>query len=134
MLKAHEGGRSARELCRESGISERRACLYIGIARSTKRYQAVPKPEDAHITGWVGILTARWKRFSYRRLQVMLKRVGILVNHKKVYRFYNEAGLILKKKHQKKAGHKQGMPVRPKEMVANERWSMDFVSDTTCSG
>lgn len=79
-------------------------------------------------------LAFRWKRFGYRRLQVMLEREGILVNHKKVYRLYKEAGLSLKKKHRKKVYHRRGMPERPQEVAANERWSMDFVSDTTSSG
>lgn len=115
-------------------ISERRTCLINGIARRTKRYPALHKPEDVYITERLGILASKWKRFGYRRLQVMLKREGIIVNHKKVYRLYQEAGLSLKKKHRKKSYLKRGMPARPQEMAANERWSMAFVSDKTSSG
>lgn len=42
--------------------------------------------------------------------------------------------MSLKKKHRKKVYHRRGMPERPQEMAANERWSMDFVSNTTSSG
>lgn len=115
-------------------ISERRACLIIGIARSTKRHQVIRNKENERISERLVILASKWKRFGYRRLQVMLEREGIIVNHKKVYRRYNEAGLSLERKKRNKVYLKRGMPARPQEMAANERWSMDFVSDKTSLG
>lgn len=115
-------------------ISERRACLIIGIARSTKRDQVIRNKENERISERLVILASKWKRFGYRRLQVMLEREGIIVNHKKVYRLYNEAGLSLERKKRNKVYLKRGMPARPQEMAANERWSMDFVSDKTSLG
>ena len=47
-------------------------------------------------------IAARWKRFGYRRINMMLRREGISINHKKVYRLYKEAGLILKRKLKRK--------------------------------
>ena len=64
----------------------------------------------------------------------MLERDGIIVNHQKVYRLYNKAGLSLKRKNRKKVFLKRGISARPREMAMNERWSMDFVSDKTSSG
>lgn len=118
----------------EHPISERRACLLIGIARSTKRYQIIQSREDIYISERLRVHAARCKRFGYRRLQVLLEREGIRVNHKKVYRLYKEAGLSLRKKHRKKSYLKRGMPERPVLTAPNERWSMDFVSDKTSSG
>jgi putative transposase len=58
---------------------------------------------------------------------------GRVVNLKKVYRIYCEEGLQVRKRKRKKlSGNRRlplVMPTRP-----NERWSMDFVSDTFESG
>lgn len=78
-------------------------------------------------------LAARWKRFGYRRLHIMLKRENININHKRTYRLYKSAGLILKKRSKKKKYEKRGMPER-NFTKANSRWSMDFVSDRTRYG
>lgn len=85
------------------------------------------------VTERLKALSARWKRFGYRRLHVMLLREGFEINHKKTYRLYKDAGLTLQKRSKKKKLEKRGMPDRTaKEM--NARWSMDFVSDRTRYG
>lgn len=79
-------------------------------------------------------LAARWKRFGYRRINMMLKRKGININDKRAYRLYKQAGLKLKRKTKKKSYEKRGMPDRNGLIYPNDRWSMDFVSDRTRSG
>jgi putative transposase len=37
-------------------------------------------------------------RYGYRRLHVLLRREGWAVNHKRVYRLYNEEGLSIRAK------------------------------------
>lgn len=78
-------------------------------------------------------MSARWKRFGYRRLHVMLQREGIKINHKRTYRLYKEAGLSLPKRSKKKKYEKRGMPERA-NTEPNTRWAMDFVSDRTRNG
>ncbi|MEL7568847.1 MAG: IS3 family transposase [Bacillota bacterium] len=114
-------------------ISERRACRLIGLNQNSKRYIPTEKGEDGLITERLVALSARWKRFGYRRLHIMLLREGIEINHKKTYRLYKAAGLALKKRNKKKSYEKRGMPERT-IMEANTRWSMDFVSDKTRYG
>ncbi|BAK97551.1 putative transposase orfB for insertion sequence element [Oscillibacter valericigenes Sjm18-20] len=105
----------------------------MNIYRSSKRYNPSGKSEDAAITARLTALAARWKRFGYRRLHVMLQREEIHINHKRTYRLYKEAELALKRRNKKKKYEKRGMPERTaKEM--NARWSMDFVSDRTRYG
>ena len=43
-------------------------------------------------------LAAARRRFGYRRLQVLLRREGFWVNHKRVYRLYVEEKLGLRRK------------------------------------
>lgn len=77
-------------------------------------------------------LAARWKRFGYRRINIMLMRKsGIYINHKKAYRLYKEANLSIHKRSKKKRYEKRGMPSREHLSLANDRWSMDFVIDVT---
>ena len=114
-------------------ISERRACRLIGISQNSKRYVQADKNQDQAITERLRALSARWKRYGYRRLHVLLLREGLVLNHKKTYRLYRCAGLTLQKRSKKKKYEKRGMPSRP-VLIANTRWSMDFVSDRIRTG
>ena len=77
-------------------------------------------------------LASRWKRFGYRRINIMLMRkYGIHINHKKAYRLYKEANLSIHKRSNTKHYEKRGMPSREHLSLPNDRWSMDFVTDVT---
>lgn len=105
----------------------------MDLGRSSKRYVPVDKTEDAVITERLTVLAARWKRFGYRRLHIMLGREDIHINHKRTYRLYKEAGLSIRKRSKKKRYEKRGMPDRTC-LEYNSRWSMDFVCDRTRYG
>jgi putative transposase len=78
-------------------------------------------------------LAAARVRYGYRRLHVLLQREGWQVNHKRVYRLYRQEGLALRRR----CRRKRASPVRVMQHRAqapNERWSMDFVSDTLATG
>ena len=113
-------------------MSERRACRLIGLNRKTKRYKAVNNAENEEIEKRLGELAARWKRFGYRRLHILLCREGYEINHKRVYRLYKKAGLALRKRRKKCPSEKRGMPETATQKP-NSRWSLDFVSDTTAT-
>lgn len=105
----------------------------MNIYRSSKRYNPSDKSEDAAITARLTALAARWKRFGYRRLHVMLQREEIHINYKRTYRLYKDAGLALKRRNKQKKYEKRGMPDRACPEF-NSRWSMDFVCDRTRYG
>jgi putative transposase len=68
----------------EYAASERRVCGLMTMAVSSYRYQAT-RCDDELRTRLVEL--AREKpRFGYRRLQVLLRREGEHVNHKRVHR------------------------------------------------
>jgi putative transposase len=72
-------------------------------------------------------------RFGYRRLTIMLQREGWHVGKKRVYWLYREMGLVMRtKRYRKRAG--QGRGIQPVAQKANERWSMDFVTDRLVDG
>jgi putative transposase len=43
-------------------------------------------------------LAEQWKRFGSPRLHILLKREGLVINHKRTERLYREKGLALRKK------------------------------------
>ena len=73
------------------------------------------------------------RRFGYRRLGIMLAREGLVMNHKKLLRLYREENLRVRRRR----GRKRAMGTRAPMTVPqgpNQRWSLDFVSDTlVCS-
>lgn len=67
-------------------------------------------------------------------MHVLLRREGIIINHKKTERIYREAGLTLAKRRRfrKRTGMQREI-LQPATRM-NERWSMDFVADTLTNG
>jgi putative transposase len=63
-------------------MSERRACKAIGCCRMTMRYQTT-RADDASLRQRMRAIAQQRRRFGYRRLHVLLKRDGYLINHKK---------------------------------------------------
>ena len=113
----------------EWSLSERRACGLADICRATVRYQA-HGPEDESVRQRLRELAAVRKRFGYRRLGVLLRREGVLVNHKRVYRLYREEGLSLRRRKRKRLTS-EGRGPGDAASAPDKVWSLDFVSDCT---
>jgi len=114
------------------GLSQRRACRLVGIGHSTLRYQR-RRASDEAVRQRLRELAAQRRRFGYRRLGWLLAREGQVMNHKKVYRLYREERLMVRRR----GGRKRALGSRTPMMVPaglNQRWSLDFVSDTLADG
>ncbi len=118
---------------RESlGLSERKACLLVDISASVYRYR--PKMgSDDDLRLRLRELAGQRKRFGSPRLHILLKREGLVSNHKRTERIYREEGLALRRKRRRK-GAAGVRVVIPSPQRANERWSKDFVTDSTVTG
>jgi putative transposase len=118
----------------EIRISERRACGLMEMHRGTCRYRR-RRSEDGQLRERLRELAATRRRFGYRRLQVLLRREGFMVNHKRVYRLYREEKLGLRRKRGRKRAPAAAarvplqLPMRPDEL-----WTMDFTQDAFASG
>ncbi len=113
-------------------MSERRACRVLGSDRTSVRYQATG-PDDAALRERLKALASERRRFGYRRLHVLLRREGHVVNKKRVQRLYREEKLTVRRR----GGRKRAMGTRrPIEapLAPNQRWSLDFVSDQLTDG
>ena len=114
------------------GMSERRACKAIGCCRMTMRYKTT-RADDAALRQRMRAIALERRRFGYRRLHVLLKREGYVINHKKLYRLYREEKLAVRRR----GGRKRAIGTRAPILVPvkpNERWSLDFVSDQLTCG
>ena len=113
------------------GQSESRSCFLIGLSRETYRY--ISKDKNEQLKERLKELAAYRRRFGYRRLTVLLRKEGNVVNHKRVYRIYKQENLKLRKRTRKRiAGQRYTPTIHLTE--ANQRWSMDFVMDSLANG
>jgi putative transposase len=125
--------RRAVEFVTEShGLSVRRACGLVGIWRSTFSYES-RRPDDQELKEHLKELAAKRPRWGYRRLHVLLRRAGVPVNHKRVYRLYREEGLTVRRKKRKRMAQRHREVLRAPGGV-NQRWSIDFMRDTLANG
>jgi putative transposase len=115
------------------GLSERRACQLVGIGRSTLRYCRRTRSDEPSLRQRLRELAAARPRFGYRRLHVLLRREGVIVNHKRVERLYREEGLAVRRRTRKRVARdgrgRAAVPGRP-----NQQWGVDFVSDALAWG
>jgi putative transposase len=102
------------------------------VDRTSVRY-AHRRSDDGDLRSRLREIALERRRFGYRRLGIMLAREGIVMNHKKLLRLYREENLRVRRRR----GRKRAMGTRaPMTMPqgANQRWSLDFVSDTLSCG
>jgi putative transposase len=116
----------------QKGYSQRRACGLVGIEPKTYRYVS-RRPDDEALRTRLRTLAAERRRFGYRRLHILLRRDGLRLNHKKLFRLYREERLGVRKR----GGRKRALGTRSPMALPqgpNQRWSLDFVSDALASG
>lgn len=113
-------------------LSERKACQVAGISRSGLRYQCRRPDSEKALKAALQEKATRYPRYGYLMLHGLLRNEGLVVNKKRTYRLYTEAGLQVRTKKRRKLIRPRvimNLPARP-----NERWSMDFVHDQLACG
>ena len=116
----------------ERSYSQRRACGLVGMDPRVYRYRS-RRGDDTGLRKRLRDLAAERRRFGYRRLHILLKREGVEINRKKLYRLYKEERLTVRRR----GGRKRALGTRAPMTIpqeANQRWSLDFVSDTLVDG
>lgn len=108
--------------------SVRKACKLIGTYPSVFGYKARRKEDDAPVEATLKMLAARNSSWGFWKMYHRLRNLGMLVNHKMVYRVYTEMKLNMRRKYKKR------LPARVKQGLAqplhhNYTWSMDFMHD-----
>lgn len=117
----------------ERGVSQRRACALLQVARSSLGYASRKEAKDAALVEKLrGIARAR-PRFGYRRAWALLRRDGPAVNVKRVHRLWRKEGLALSRRRPRKR-LRLGQRRQPKPEGVNSVWAWDFVHDACANG
>lgn len=110
------------------GLSERRGCRLVGTSRALVRYRP-RRASDDELRALLVRLAGDRRRWGYRRLAVLVRRSGLTVNLKRIYRVYRAADLTLGRR--KKKLRSVARPPQPvvSPTHCNHWWAMDFLKD-----
>jgi putative transposase len=114
------------------GLSERAACRLAGCPRRTYQYR-LRRTDDPWIAERMRAIAAERPRFGWRRINVLLQREGIVLNHKRLRRIYRAEQLQVRARKKRNVKYVRGISVATATRP-NERWSADFVHDTLANG
>ena len=113
-------------------MSERRACSTVSVDRKMIRYR-FRRPADEALRTRMRELAAERRRFGYRRLHVLLRQEGLVLNRKRTQRLYREEGLTVRRRRGRKRATGARAPLLL-PALPNRRWSIDFVHDQLACG
>jgi putative transposase len=114
------------------GLSVNKSCKLISMSRTTYAYQPFAK-NDQEVLARMRELAKVKRRYGCRRLHVLLRKEGLVVNHKRTERIYRQDGLSIRTKRRKKIAGALRL-VLPKPTKPNQIWAMDFVTDSLNAG
>lgn len=106
------------------GLSQRRGCRLLKVARSMLGYESKQGPKNEALVARIRELALQHPRYGYRRIWALLRRGGTVVNHKRVHRLWKLHQLMLSRKKKRK---RRGPP-GPRPLVAtgpNQVWAYD---------
>jgi putative transposase len=117
----------------ERGVSLRRACALLSVARSTLGYESRLTKRDAPAVAAMHELAAQYPRYGYRRIQVFLARRGHVMSADRTHRLWRLHGLqVPKKRPRRRVASTRPRPLQPTD--AGQVWAYDFVFDACANG
>jgi putative transposase len=123
-------------LQKQFGVSERRACVVVGQARSTQRLAPpVPGDEELALRAFLRDFSRRRPRWGWRRAARAARDAGWRSNDKRIHRLWIAEGLRVPYRKRKRPLRGIGVamgafcPIKP-----NVVWALDFQFDQTSDG
>lgn len=110
------------------------ACRALDLQRSTYYRNSTVNPERQQMERTIVDLSEDHPRYGYRRITVLVRRKGEMVNAKRVQRVRRQHGLQVRKKQRKLRRTGLSTAQRQRATRANHVWSWDFVEDQTENG
>jgi putative transposase len=118
---------------RSRGLSGRRACALLCVARSGVGYVSRLQARDAPVIRVMRELAGQYPRYGYRKIRIFLGRQGHTLSAERTYRLWREAGLqVPKRRPRRRRATSRPRPVPPTGI--NHVWAYDFVFDTCADG
>ncbi len=114
------------------GRSQRHICSLIGIQRSTYQYP-VKERNDEPLRQRLRELAQKRRRWGCPQLHRVLRREGLVLNHKRTERIYRQENLSIRRKKRKKTTSELRVQI-PDAQRPNQLWAMDFMSDALFNG
>ena len=114
--------------------SQRQACRFVGLARSTARYRPRPKTDETDLVERLKDFANKRRRRGYRLAYRDLRRRGVVVNHKRVYRLWRREGLSVPPRRSRKRVRGTAPPRLVAADCPNRVWCLDFVEERTLGG
>ncbi|MGI4872188.1 MAG: IS3 family transposase [Janthinobacterium lividum] len=122
----------------ERGLSQRQACLLVGLARASCAPPASGgrggiQPHDADLVSRLQGLVKRHGGWGFWKYYYRLRKQQVVVNHKRLWRLYQALSQLGKRRHKKRLPErvKQPLEVPGRPHVC---WSLDFRSDALSDG
>ena len=117
----------------QRGLSQRRACALMQVARSALKYTPRMPGKDAAATQRMKELAAQYPRYGYRRIRIFLGRDGFAMSASRARRLWSEQRLqVPRKRPRRRVAASRPRPLAPTR--ANQVWSYDFVFDACANG
>lgn len=118
---------------RSRGLSSRRACALLSVARSSLGYVSRLAERDAPAMAAMRTLSAQYPRYGYRKIRIFLARQGHPMSAERTYRLWRQAGLqVPKRRPRRRIAAGRPRPLAP--TTINDVWAYDFVFDTCANG
>lgn len=115
------------------GLSQRRACTLLSVARSGLGYESRLARRDAPVLAAMRELARQYPRYGYRRIQVFLARQGFRMSADRAYRLWRQAGLqVPRRRPRRRIASGRPRPIPPSG--PNQVWAYDFVFDRCANG
>ena len=125
--------RSGVAYAKERGLSARRACTLLGVARSALKYKAKLPAKNAPAVEKMKQLKRQYPRYGYRRIRIFLARDGLRMGVGRAHRLWRQAGLqVPRKRPRKRVAASRPRPQPP--TGPNHVWSYDLVFDWATNG
>ena len=127
---------AAVKLQAEFAVSERRACRVVGQPRTSQRYLAKPRDDEAALVKRMLELVRQRPRFGYRRIAALLRKEFWRASATRIYRLWRREGLKVpnKKRKRRRLGKSENSCHRRRALDKDHVWCWDFVFDHTTSG
>lgn len=121
------------EYARERGLTSRRSCFLMSVARSTLGYVSRLAKKDVPAQTRMRELAAQYPRYGYRFIRVFLERDGFKMSFGRAHRLWSTAGLqVPRKRPRRRVAASRPRPQAP--TGPNQVWAYDFVFDSCANG